>query len=279
MNSIALALGAGGARGIAHIHVFKAFDDLGLKPAAIAGTSIGSLMGAAYASGMTGRDIETYVNEIFNDRKKLLTQALKVRPRSIGRFFADGGPRLGEFNLETILSVFLPDTVADTFEALHIPLFAVATDYYAQQSHVFSSGALQKALAASAAMPAVFLPVEIAQRFFIDGSSTDPCPLECLQNTADAVLAVDVSGGPVGTPDIRPNKIDVMYASSQIMQQSIVRAKADRYPETILLRPPVSNYRSLDFLKVSEILAETAGLRDLVKRQLDAIYNGGEQER
>lgn len=273
MKTIALALGAGGARGLAHIHALKALDDLGIKPTVIAGTSIGSLMGAAYCAGMTGAEIENYVRDSFNDRMRLITQALKVRPGSVKDFLADGGLRIGEFNLEKILSVFLPETVPKTFEALTIPLYLVATDYHAATSTVFATGALHQALAASAAMPALFLPVKIGERYYIDGGSTDPCPLECVQEHAGDVIAIDVSGGPNGTPVVRPGKADVMYASSQIMQHSIVTAKANLYPRTLLLRPPVNNYRALDFLKVSEILTETSGLREIVKRKIGALHD------
>ena len=147
----------------------------------------------------------------------------------------------------------------------------VATDYYSARSAVFETGPLHKALAASAAIPAIFLPVCIDARYFVDGSTPNPCPLTEVQNTADTVIAIDVSGGPSGDPSARPSKVEVMYTTSQIMQQSIVRAKARLHPETILLRPPVNTYRALDFLKVSEILAETSGLRDVVKWQIDAL--------
>lgn len=271
MTTIALALGAGGARGLAHIHALAAFDDLGIKPKIISGTSIGSIMGAAYSAGMSARDIEEHVKNSFDDRVHLVTQAFKVRPSSVKSFLADGGLRLGEFNLETIFSVFLPEAIPETFEDLSIPLKIIATDYYSARTEVFASGPLHKPLAASAAIPAIFLPVTIQDRFFVDGSTTNPCPLAEVQDIADHVIAIDVTGGPTGDPSERPSKVEVMYKTNQIMQQSIVRAKARLHPDTVLLRPTVNNYRALDFLKVTEILEETSDLRDLVKWQIEAF--------
>ena len=84
--SIALALGGGGARGIAHIHVFEALDELGLKPVAIAGTSIGAVMGAGYAAGMSGAAIRDYTLKTFRHRQELLAKLWQLRPESLNAF-------------------------------------------------------------------------------------------------------------------------------------------------------------------------------------------------
>lgn len=273
-DKIALVLGAGGARGLAHIHALKAFDDLGITPVSVAGTSIGAMMGAAYCAGMTGAQIEDHVVERFNNRTRLIGEMFKVRPDSFASFLKDGGMRLGELNLETILSVFLPVEIPDVFEALKIPLTVVATDYYASESMLFSTGDLRKAVAASAAMPAVFLPVHMNDRYYMDGSSTNPCPINVVQGRADHVVAVDVSGGPSGQPDMRPSKVDTMYASSQIMQKSMTQLMSQTYPDTVLLRPDVDRFRSLDFLNAAQILAETAPLREQVKVAIANLFEG-----
>lgn len=267
---IAIALGAGGARGIAHVHALEALDDLGVTPAIIAGTSIGAIMGAGYASGMTGSDIHTYVDQLFNDRRQLLARLFKVRPESVRQFLDDGGLRLGEINIERVLDVFLPPSIPDDFADLTIPLRVVATDYYQNTARFFSKGALRPTLAASAAMPAVFLPVIIDDQVFIDGGTTNPAPFDNLADLADIVVAIDVSGGPRGTPGKRPGKIDVVYAASQLMQQSIVRAKAESHRVDVLLRPNVEDFRVLDFLRTSHVLDQSKALKDDLKRALEA---------
>lgn len=272
-DRLALVLGAGGARGLAHIHALRAFDDLGITPEIVAGTSIGAIMGAAYCAGMTGAEIEEYIIERFDDRARLIADIFKIRPDSLASFLKDGGLRLGEFNLETILSVFMPATIPNTFEALKIPLIVNATDYYSGTATFLSTGDLRKSVAASAAMPAVFLPVHMDDRYYMDGSSTNPCPMDVVQGRADHVIAIDVSGGPNGEPDLRPTKVDAIYASSQIMQKSIARLMCDRYPNTHLLRPEVDRFRSLDFMNAGQILSKTAALREEVKATVSRLLD------
>ncbi len=269
MHSIALALGAGGARGLAHIHAIHAFDDLGIKPAIVAGTSIGSIIGATACAGMSAAEITDHIYSKINSPLALVSDMFAVRPKSLKSFLAEGGLRIGELNLERILEVFMPKGLPEVFADLEIPLKIAATDYYGQKTTVFEDGILLSAIAASAAMPAVFLPVKRDNRYFIDGSATNPCPINLLQGKADHIIAIDVSGGTTGEPSERPRKIDAMLASSQMMQMSIVDHAAAQHPEVALLRPPVDHYRALDFLKAKEILAETAALRDEVKHQID----------
>ncbi len=271
MHSIALALGAGGARGLAHIHAVRAFDELGIKPKAVAGTSMGSIIGAAACAGMCADAITDHVFSKISNPLSLINDAFKTRATSLKRFFEEGGPRIGELNLERILDVVLPDAIPENFAELAIPLKIAATDFYGQRTAVFVDGPLLSAMAASAAMPAVFLPVARNGRFHIDGSATNPCPLDLVQDDADHVIAIDVSGGTSGDPKERPSKIDAVYGSNQMMQMSIVQNTAMQYPETVLLRPPVDSYRALDLLKAKEILNQTAALCEQVKHEIDRL--------
>lgn len=207
-----------------------------------------------------------------SDRFTLLGKVLKVRPSSLDRFLEDGGLRLGELNLERWLSVFLPKNIPETFRELQIPLKVSATNYQTQRSAIFEEGPLRSALAASAAMPAIFLPVKRDSFYYLDGSATNPCPLDTLQGEADHIIAIDVSNGIRIVKEERPNKLDAVYASNQIMQMTIVEQIAAQHPKTILIRPPVDSFRALDFLKAKEILAQTAFLRDSVKLQLERFF-------
>lgn len=92
-------------------------------------------------------------------------------------------------------------------------------------------------MAASSAIPAVFLPVEFGGHFYIDGSATNPCPLDLVQDTADHVVAVDVSGGTQGQAFGRPRKIDAVYASNQLMQMSIVKHTAAKFSSNTIAAP------------------------------------------
>lgn len=274
-DTVALVLGGGGARGLAHVHALAAFDDLGVTPRVVAGTSIGAILGACYCAGMSGAEIRDYVIARFDDRIRLIADAFKVRPDSFRSFLDAGGLRLGELNLDTILSVFLPDALPDRFEGLAVPLIAVATDYRACADAVFTSGELRPALAASAAIPAVFLPVRIGGRYCIDGGATNPVPIDKVAAAADHVIAVDVSGGPVGDPGKRPGKVEAVSAFTQMMQRTMARQMAQAHANSVLMRPGVRQYGTLEFLKAAEILTRTAPFRERMKRQLDHMLSAG----
>lgn len=269
--TIGLALGAGGARGLVHIHILQALDELGITPACMSGTSIGAIMSASYASGLNAREIEEYTRERFADRWKLLADLWKLRPDSVKNFMADGGPRLGEINIERVLDLFLPPNVCNDFTDLKIPVQIVATDYYGHCDKVFNSGPLRPAIAASAAMPAVFLPVKIDNTVLVDGGMTNPTPFDLLKDQADIIIAVDVAGGPEGESGMRPSKIDVMYATPQLMQLTITNEKAKTNQLDILVRPEMGKIRALDFIKTDEILDTTIALKDNFKRDLEKI--------
>lgn len=277
--TVALALGAGGARGLAHIRALQALDDLGLKPAVIAGSSIGAIVGAGYASGMSGDDMDAYVRARFENRFELLASLWKLRPNDVSQFMSEGGPRLGEISIERVVDVFLPDRIVQDFSELEIPLNVVATDYYAQRDHVFRSGALRPALAASAAIPAVFLPVKIDGEIYVDGGMTNPAPFDTLGGRADIIAAIDVSGGPSGERGTRPGKVDIMYASTQLMQHAIIDAKAENHQLDICLRPDVGHFRALDFLRTDSILMASLPLREEFKRTLGAAIEAFDTRR
>ena len=273
MSDFALALGAGGARGLAHIHVFAALEELGVQPVAVSGTSIGSILGAAYCSGMSSQEMFAHVDSIIEDPLGLLWDMFKVGPESLKAFFKEGGPRIGELNLERILQGILPEDFPKTFEELKIPLLVSTTDYYGQSATILKTGDLRFAMAASSAIPAVFLPIERDGRFYIDGNATDPCPIDVVHPLASNVIAIDVSGGATGDPTKRPSKFDVSYASGQMMQQSIVRSDAAKHPNTVLLRPPVGEFFALDFHKAHEILEQTAPLKEQAKQAIGTILS------
>ncbi|MGL4404350.1 MAG: patatin-like phospholipase family protein, partial [Notoacmeibacter sp.] len=192
--TIALALGGGGARGLAHIHALLALDDLGIKPVAISGTSIGALVGVGYASGMKASDISDFMLKSLGNRTELMARLWRLRPKGLGgvqvRF---NGP--GRVDLESVLKVFLPEKLPATFEELPIPLTVIATDYYAQKAAVFNSGELLPAIAGSAAIPALFRPIVHNGRVLIDGGITNPVPFDVLNGKAGITLAIDVVGG------------------------------------------------------------------------------------
>lgn len=266
---IGLALGGGGARGLAHIPVLEAFDDLGLKPARIAGTSIGAIMGAGYASGLSGRDLRDIVLEIFADRNSVLSRLWQLRPRRFADVFRAGPV---QFDPERVLEVFVADYLPEMFEDLQIPLRLIATDFYGCREIDFESGPLLTAIAASIAIPAVFRPVRFEGRHLIDGGVVNPLPFDGLRDHCDVVLAVDVVGAPV--PREKSDEIsmlDSLFGSTQILMQAITSQKLKQEQPDILIRPPHDSVRVLDFLKAGSILESAEPLREITKSRLASL--------
>ncbi|HCL64277.1 MAG TPA: Patatin [Rhizobium sp.] len=266
--TVALALGAGGARGFAHIPVIEALDEMGITPVAIAGSSIGAIIGSGLAAGMTGREIRDYTLETVGKRSNVANRLWSLGPATMRD--ALGGFRLGQFNLERILRAFLPDVLPDDFSGLKIPFKVIATDYYGQKEVVCEDGELYEALAASAAIPALFMPVHRGGRLMVDGGIFNPVPYDHLAGIADIVIAVDVIGGPGGDISQVPNRLDSLFGATQLMMQANLGLKRKLTPPDIFVRPEVNSFRILDFLKARHIIESSDSLKDDLKRSIEA---------
>ena len=119
--SIALALGGGGARGLAHIPVLEAFDELGLRPKIIAGTSIGAIFAAAYASGLSGKQIRAHAYEVLKKRLDLVRDLYAARVRTPGGIFNALTPRPAFLAPERLLDIILPPQIARDFDSSDDP--------------------------------------------------------------------------------------------------------------------------------------------------------------
>lgn len=264
-----VAFGGGGARGLAHIHVIEALDEMGIRPVVIAGSSIGAIMGAAVAAGMTGKEIHAYSRAVLCSRSEVASRMWRALPTSFGEMMA-GGLHVSQFNIERTLKAFLPEGIPNRFGDLRIPLRVTATDYFGHELAVFDEGDLLSALAASAAIPAVFQPVRRGGRLLIDGGIYNPVPFDLIEDEADIIIAIDVVGAPSEVSGRRPSSIELMFGASQLMMQSIIATKLRTKHPHVLLRPPVSRFRALDFLKVDAVLAETVAIKDETKRAIEA---------
>ena len=266
---IGLALGSGGARGLAHIPVLEALDDLGLKPVQIAGTSIGAILGAAYASGYSGQEIRQIAVDIFSDRNTVLSKVWQLRPKRFGDMFRPGPV---QFDPARVLEVFVSEYLAENFEDLTIPLRVLATDFFGVEEVDFEAGPLLPAIAASMAIPAVFRPVRYENRLLIDGGVVNPLPFEGMRANCDIVIAVDVVGAPVprsGKTDI--NMLDSLFGSAQILMQTITAQKLKSEQPDILVRPPHDTTGVLDFMKAERILDRAEDLRATTREQLTKL--------
>ena len=269
-RTVAIALGSGGARGLAHIAVLEAFDELGVRPVAIAGTSIGAVVGAAYAAGMPAAAIRRFALEVLRDTPKVMRRLMALelgRVRKTG-FFASLPMQADAL---AIADEFLIDVIPDDFNDLKIPLKVVATDYWAREEVVFSSGPLRHAVAASAAIPGLARPVEFAGRVLIDGGAINPLPFDLLQGEADIVVAVDLTRMDERKEKTLPAPMDALFMANHIMTHAIVSEKLKSNAPDILLRPKVHTFGALDFFRATPILRAAEPIKDELRRKLEAL--------
>ena len=215
--------------------------------------------------------IEEFVVDTLGNKRLVAGRLWRTRSASFAQFMADGGVRLGQLNAERVVGAFLPLELPSRFEDLAIPLCVTATDFYSGAVMSLESGDLVSAIAASAALPAIFRPVRREGIVLIDGGICDPLPFDLLAGRVDLNIAVDVTGGPLESAGGQPTPTEAMFGASQLMMHAIIQAKLASSPPDLVVTPPVSRYRVLDFLRVRTILQETSGLREELKRKIAAL--------
>ena len=270
--TLALALGGGGARGLAHVVVMEALDDLGVRPVAIAGSSIGAALGAAYAAGLSGKAIRRHVIALAHGRGETVARLFGARAVTLSNMIAApfGNPML--LDAQKLCAAFLPAAVPDDFAQLEIPLIVPATDLYGRSEVVFSTGPLKPAIAASMAVPGLVRPVEHQGRVLVDGAAVDPLPFEHLRGRADVILAVDTTVGPIA-PRGMPDPWENLFATLQVMSHTIVLEKLKRNAPDILIRPELSTFRLLDFFHASAILRAAEPVKAEIKEKLGKLIS------
>jgi NTE family protein len=273
MKTFALALGSGGARGLAHIAVLEALDEMGVKPTAIAGSSVGALIGAAYASGMSGKDIRHHVLAVAHNPSETRRRLLAARAGKLSDLLAGAFSQATQMDAEKFCAQFLPNTIPAEFSALAIPLTVMATDLHRREEAALSSGPLRPALAASMAFPGLFRPVDSDGRILVDGGATNPLPFDQLWGRADSVVAVDVFGAAAPERSDRPGAWESVFTTLNIMGATIVAAKQKHATPDLVLRPNVAIFRTLDFYQASSILRSADVIKDEVKEKLGKVLS------
>ena len=272
---LGVALGSGSARGWAHIGVLKALAQAGIVPDIVAGTSIGALVGAAYASDRLER-LEEWVTQI--DWWEI------IRYMDL---------RLGGVEGERLMQAFSERVEDARIETLPKPFGAVATDLQTGREVWFQEGSLLEAVRASIALPGLFSPVRHQDRWLVDGGLVDPLPVSlCRALGADRVIAVNLNGDIVGkhfgartprlmmpspllarlsaglqavlgnshaaenpeAPDDPPGLFEVMASSINIMQDRITRARMAGDPPDVVLAPRLAHLGLMDFDRASEAI-------------------------
>ncbi|MDP1657485.1 MAG: patatin-like phospholipase family protein [Hylemonella sp.] len=226
---IGLALGGGAARGFAHVGVIQVLEESGIRPVLVTGTSAGSLVAALYASGKTGGQLqqiaETMEEATFADWTLPIFSRGLLRGDALGRYVhAQVGGRL--------------------IEDMPLPLGIVATDLNSGNGVLFQRGDTATAVRASSAVPAVFKPVRIAGREYVDGGLVSPVPVRyARQMGAELVIAVDISNA----PEINPagDTLQILLQTFTIMGRSI--NNWELRDADVVVRPALNGVASADF--------------------------------
>jgi NTE family protein len=228
-----LVLSGGGARGVAHLGVLKALDELGVVIDCISGTSAGALAGALYAQGLKPDAIFGLVKNmgLFNS----------VRP---------AWARTGLLNMDGMKELLLKTIPVNNFNSLKIPLTVAATDIRRGQVHYFTEGELIPAILASCSIPAIFNPVSVNGNLYVDGGLVDNLPVKPIRKNCDFIIGSHCNHI---SPDVDVSNIKLVIERSLLVaiysNTEISRGMCD-----VFIEPPrMDRFSSMDLSKVQEI--------------------------
>ncbi|MFM1885549.1 MAG: hypothetical protein RL026_706 [Pseudomonadota bacterium] len=270
---IGLVLSGGGARGAAHVGVLKTLDDLQVPVDVVVGTSMGAVVGGLYASGLSGREIETLMQRVdwqdaFRDRpprselgirRKRDDEAFLVQlPLGLrnGRFMLPRGLVQGQKLSRLLREMTLHVALQDDFDRLPRRFRAVATDLESGEAVVMGRGDLVTALRASLSAPGIFTPVERDGRLLVDGGIAGNLPVDVARQLGvDQLIVVDVT-----SPLARREDLDTVTSVSNqmlaiLMRRDVDRARASLGPRDLLIDPALGDASSFDFTRLPQLLA------------------------
>ena len=267
--AVCMALGSGGARGLAHVLMLGVLDELGIRARRLAGASIGAVIGALYAAGLSAKDILGIIDSLTVSDDESWFDAVFAEDIARGVEFIDPTTqRGGIIEADAFIEFLREKTRCERFEDLQIPLQVVATDFWSRQQLVFDSGALWPAIRASMAVPGLFAPVEHEGRVLVDGGLVNPVPYDVFPVGCGITVAVDALGKRTPEGSSIPSYFDTSFNTFQIMQASIINAKLENRRPDIFLRPDIRNVRVLDFYRFEEIFREAEPERDRLRSEL-----------
>lgn len=273
-KSFGIAFGAGGARGIAHILMIEALEELDIKPAIISGSSIGAIAGAFYAAGFSSREMLEILGLLTNPKSDsvfdFLLRSDLVRMFSMfdPQFIKSGfikGDKFQKF-LETHLKV-------KKFEDLKIPLKIVATDFWNKEEVIFEKGDLIPAIKASYSLPGLFTPSKIKNKILIDGGVVNPLPFDLLLDQCDIIIAIDVTAMKSGTDNEIPPTFDSVFTTYQTMQNSIIKERLKFLKPDIYIKPEIYDVRVFDFIKSDSIINQAKPAKEELKKKIKALIS------
>ncbi len=239
-KKIGLALSGGGARGFAHVGVIEVLESEGIEISAVSGTSMGSVIGSLYASGVTIEEILEFMNS--NDWKRFLIST---------NFTMFNLPVINSRKVNRVLSKLLGEK---TFKECRIPFCAVAADIVSKEKVFIKEGSLIEAVKASIAIPGIFEPIVKDGQILIDGGVIEPVPIDAARSMdVDFIIAVALENLNRKTvPSSRTSIFHVLDVSFALMEREIYKKY---FPgANIIIQPHTGDFGIFDFSKASEII-------------------------
>lgn len=233
---IGLALGSGGARGLAHIGVIQIFEEYGIPIDFIAGSSAGALVGSLYSVGITPKQMHQFAGHY--PQKYWLDYSL---------------PKMGFIAGDKLKEIIRLLTKNSNIEDAQIPLAIVATDIQKGARKVFTTGPIAEAVRASISIPGIFVPEQIDGVYYVDGGVIDRVPVSVVKDMgADLVIAVDVSF----VESLHPiaSIFDVIAHSIDVMEREILRYRL--LHADVMIRPKVGHYSTNMFSEIEALVKE-----------------------
>ena len=226
---IGLALGGGAARGFAHVGVIQVLEEAGIRPVLVTGTSAGSLVAALYASGKNGAQLQNIAETM--EEATIADWTLQVFTR-------------GALRGEALAKYVNAQVGQKSIEAMPMPLGIVATDLNSGNDIVFQRGDTGTAVRASSAVPAVFQPVKIGNREYVDGGLVSPVPVRAAKKMgAELIIAVDISSPPEAAS--ASGTLEILLQTFTIMGKSI--NSLELQGADVVVRPQLLGISSADF--------------------------------
>ena len=254
LPKVGLALGGGAARGFAHVGVIQVLEEAGIRPDLVTGTSAGSLVAAFYASGKNGAQLQRLAETM--DEATFADWTLPFFSRGLLR-----GEALARYVQQQINGRLI--------EEMQIPLGIVATDLGTGQGVLFQRGNTATAVRASSAVPALFQPVRIAGRDYVDGGLVSPVPVRyARQMGAELVIAVDISSAPESNG--ASDTLQVLLQTFTIMGRSI--NSLELREAEVVVRPSLNSVSSADFgARRQSIEAGRSAMRRMLPQLIAAL--------
>jgi len=291
---IGLALSGGGARGASHIGVLKVLERERIPIDYIAGTSMGSIVGGMYASGMSPEEIEAQLvavdwDDVFEDKVDRENRSFRRKTDdrlwlidhkpgfNDGKITLPAGLVQGQKINQLLIALTLPVADIDNFDDLAIPFRAVAADIQTGETVVLDSGSLPKATRASMSIPAIMTPVPWGERNLVDGGIASNLPIEVVREMgADIVIAVDIST-PLSEKDVSKSLLSVAGQLAGLLTRRNTEAEiATLGAQDILLIPDLGDIETADFDRMAEAVptgveSAEAHLTELRRHSLDEL--------